>query len=121
MKAKNVFVSIWEGIKKVFYSIKNVVVKVLNRVLNFLHDVVDYFKRLNLDPERETPFLLDAKLLGDQIKNAPKVNVGLFKAVYEEDTGKVTRIDVSDASQKGVDSQTVEVMQQSEEGIVVLQ
>lgn len=121
MKVKDVLSSIWGGIKKLFNSIVNFVKKVLNRVLIFLHDVVDFFKKLNLNPERDTPFIIDAGILGDQIKNAPKVDVGLFKGVYCEDTNTITHYEVMDASKKGVDSQTEEIMQQSEEGIVVLQ
>ena len=59
MKVKDVFSSIWGGIKKLFNSIVNFVKKALNRVLNFLHDVVDFFKKLNLNPERDTPFIID--------------------------------------------------------------
>lgn len=110
---------IWEGVKELFKSIAKIIVKTLKRVLNFVKDVVDYFKKLALDPTKDTPLIIDAGKLGEQIKNAPRIDVGLFKGVYHEDTNTIT--DYEEVSATGLDQQTQDVLSKGEDGIVVLQ
>ena len=50
-----------EAIKGAFRYIVNLVRKVINGVLNFVKDVVNWFRRLNLNPQKDTPFVADAK------------------------------------------------------------
>lgn len=115
----SVFSSIWEGLKKLYSKIANFVKRVFRAIVNFAKDVVDYFKRLNLNPKQDTPFVIDAGELGQRIKEAKKVNVGIFQGVYHEDTNTIT--DCREIEADNLDNQTQEVMKQGEDGIVVLE
>ncbi len=105
-----------ELIKSAFAYIKNFIVKVIDRVLNFAADVVNWFKDLLLDPKKDVPFIADAKVFKEKLKNAPVKNVGLFKGVYDEQREVITNLERVDA--KDYDETTRGVMGNNE--IVVL-
>lgn len=109
---------IWEGVKAFFQKAVDFVRKVINGILNFMKEVVEYFKNLNLNPKTQIPFVIDTKILGERIKNAPRVDVGIFKGVYDETTDEITH--AMEVSADGLDDQTKEVLSHGEDGIVAL-
>lgn len=113
------FLSIWNALKDIFKAIGNLVKAIIVGILNFVKQVLNYFRGLLLDPKKDTPFIIDAKVLREQITNAPRVDVGLFQAVYHEETNTITDYQLIEA--KEFDEQTEKVMSQAEDGIVVLQ
>lgn len=117
-KAKETSSVIWEGIKKFFQKAANFVHKVIKGILNFMKEVVDYFKNLHLNQQTQTPFLMDAKALGDRIKNAPRVDVGIFEGVYDESIDEITN--VREVSADELDEQSKEVLSKADDGIVAL-
>jgi hypothetical protein len=118
MSIKTVASEIWSGIKDLFSSLVEFSVKIIKGVLNFVRDVVDYFKGLLLDPKKQTPFIVNAEVFSQQIKNAPRVDVGIFEGVYNEDTNTIT--DYREISADELDEQTKKVLSNND-GIVVLQ
>lgn len=105
-----------ELIKSAFAYIKNFIVKVIDRVLNFAADVVGWFRELFLDPKKDVPFIADAKFFKEKRENAPVKNVGLFKGVYDEQREVITNLEKVDA--KDYDETTRSVMGNNE--LVVL-
>lgn len=118
MAFKHAISVIWEGIKEFFQSVGNVIKKIIRGVLNFAKEVVDYFKSLALDPRKDTPFLIDAETLKEKIKNAPRVDVGIFEGVYNEDTNEITNVRQVEAD--ALDGQTKNVLSKADDGIVAL-
>lgn len=90
----------------------------LNRQLSFASDVVAYFKKLQLNPKNDTPFILDASVMGQKTKNFPKVDIGIMLGVYHEQSNTLT--DFKLLVPESLDNQTKEVLSQGENGIVVL-
>ena len=101
-----------------FRSIVNTIKVIFRKVLNFFKDVVEHFKKLNLNPEKDTPFVIDAGKLGEQIKDVPRVKMGIFEGVYHEDTNTIT--DYREIEAGEFDERTKEVMSQARDGIVAL-
>lgn len=118
MSVNNALSTIWDGVKELFRTIVDTIKVIFRKVLNFFEDVVDYFKKLILNPEKDTPIVIDAGKLGEEIKKAPRVKMGIFEGVYHEDTNTIT--DYREISTDEFDEQTKEVMDQARDGIVVL-
>ena len=105
-----------EAIKGAFRYIVNLVRKVINGVLNFVKDVVKWFRRLNQKNKKDTPFVADADKFKELLKTAPKKKVGIFEGVYNEDEDEITAHQYVDAD--SVDQQTKSVL--GNEPLVVL-
>lgn len=125
MSVKTALSTIWEGIKELFRSAFRFVKKVIKGILNFFKEVVQYFKSLSLNPKTDTPFIIDAETLKEKIKNAPVVDVdifkdkeGIFEGVYREDEDQIT--DVRAVSADELDEKTQDVLSKAEDGIVAL-
>ena len=110
------FDSIIAAIKAAFRYIVNLVRKVINGILNFTKQVVNWFKSLRLDPQKDTPFIADASEFKEMLKAAPKKNVGIFEGVYNEETDEITANRYLDADE--VDQKTKDVL--GNESLVVL-
>lgn len=108
--------NIIEAIKGAFRYIVNLVRRVIDGVLNFVKEVVNWFRRLNLNPQKDTPFVADAKKFKELLKTAPRKKVGIFEGVYNEDEDEITAHQYVDAD--SVDQQTKDVM--GNESLVVL-
>ncbi len=85
------------------------IIHVLNRVISFLQDVLEWFKVKDLNPRKDTPFIMKAddnmkKMLGQ----APTRKVGLFKGVYDKTDDTIQYHEVE--SERGVDQKTKEVL-----------
>ena len=112
------FSTIWEGIKSFFNAVSNLVRKVIRGILNFLKEVVAWFKKLGLNKEKDTPFIVDAEKLKQMIDNAPIVDVGIFEAVYDEELQTITHARMVEAD--SLDQQTKDTLAQADDGLVVL-
>lgn len=90
----------------------------LNRQLSFTSDVVAYFKGLKLNPQKDTPFIIDGNVLGKQIKGVPKTGSSIFIGVYNEGSNTITnpKFLVADS----FDTQTKEILNKAQDGIVAL-
>lgn len=108
-----------EYIKKAFAYIVNLVRKVINGIINFAKNIVNWFKTLNLVQKRDVPFLANANSLEFQkmLKTAPVKDVGIFKGVYNEETNEITHHEFVEAD--GLDQETKDVL--GNENLVVLQ
>lgn len=81
----------------------------LARVISFFTDILGWFKGKDLNPQKDTPFIVKAdaemkKMLGQ----APTKNVGVFNGIYDktDDTIEYKAID----SDKGIDRKTEETL-----------
>ena len=110
------FESIINAIKAAFRYIVNLVRKVINGILNFAKEVVDWFKSLSLNPQKDTPFIADAKKFKDMLKTAPEKKVGIFEGVYKEEKDEITAHRYLDADE--LDQKTKDVLEN--EPLVVL-
>lgn len=87
----------------------------LGRELSFTSDVVGYFKSLHLDPQKDTPFIIDGMELAKHIKDVPNAPC-LFMGVLEDNEISNYRLLCADS----FDAQTKEVLAKAQDGIVVL-
>ena len=110
------FESIIDAIKAAFRYVVNLVRKVVHGILNFVKEVVDWFKSLSLNPQVDTPFIADAKEFKEMLKTAPKKKVGIFEGVYNEETDEIISNRYLDADE--VDQKTKDVL--AGESLVVL-
>lgn len=85
----NIVSGIGSALRTLFTSIRNFIVTVIHGILNFFKEVVGWFKKLRLNPNKHTPFIADAKRLKQLIHEAPEVNVGIFEGVYNEETEEI--------------------------------
>lgn len=116
----SVLKTIWDGIQALFLAIVNFVVTIIKGILNFYKQVVSYFKNLQLDPKKDTPFILDGQKLGELVHNAPRVDCGIFEATYNEETEKIEHYREIQADE--LDKETKEILKKNkEDGLVVLQ
>lgn len=105
-----------EYIKRAFAFIKKIFRRIINGIINFLKDVVSWFKSLLLVQQRDIPFVADANQFKDMLKSAPVKKVGIFEGVYNLDTDEITYNQEIDAD--GVDAKTREILEN--EPLVVL-
>ena len=110
------FESIINAIKAAFRYIVNLVRKVINGILNFAKEVVDWFKSLSLNPQKDTPFIADPEKFKDMLKTAPEKKVRIFARVYNEKTDEITAYRYLDSDE--LDQKTKDVLEN--EPLVVL-
>lgn len=110
----------FDWLKKLFSEVltwlNNILKKIINGVINFTHEVVDYFKKLLLDPKKHTPFIANMNSFKEILKNAPVKNVGLFQGVYNQQTDKFENLQQIEAD--GLDQKTKDVL--GKEDLVIL-
>lgn len=110
--------TIKEYIKQALEFLKRLLVRIINGVINFINNIVGWFKGLNLNQEEHTPFIINAKdpQFREMLKNAPVKNVGIFQGVYNKRTDEIEHHEYLAAD--AIDSQTRQTM--GNEGLVVL-
>ena len=64
---------IWESIKSLCRAIGKFIVKVINGIIHFFKDVVNWFKTLHLKQKRDVPFVLptDSPTFKAMLRDAP--------------------------------------------------
>ncbi|MBD5403141.1 hypothetical protein HDR58_10175 [bacterium] len=107
-----------EVIKQAFTSLKNFVRKIINGIISFMGHVVNWFRGLHLNQERHSPFICNAQKeeIKKMLKSAPVRDVGIFKGVYDEQTGEIIHSELLDGD--ALDTQTKNIL--GDEAIVVL-
>lgn len=115
-----IFNGIGYALQRLFDTIKNIVVTIIQGVISFVRDVVNYFKQLALNPETQTPFIVEGSKLKEMIHNAPVVDVGIFQGVYNEETEEIENY--REISAEELDQRTKAVLAKANEEnpIVVL-
>ena len=108
--------SLVAAIKAAFRWLTNIVRKVIHGILSFAREVVNWFKSLSLDPQKDSPFIADAEQFKDMLKTAPRKDVGIFEGVYNEEADEITVSRYLEANE--VDQKTKEVL--GNEPLVVL-
>ena len=96
----------------------NLVIIVINRVIDFYHDVVGWFKTLGLKKGRHIPIIANPEKLKEVIKDARVIHVpGLFEAVYDEHTETINNARILKSDQ-GLDKELRDAL--DKEGLAVL-
>ncbi len=86
--------------------------------LDFRKHVVSWFKMLNLNPATQTPFIIDVNDLSSMMPSLSKINCGLFLGVYDDESKTIIKSEIIQADE--FDSNTKSVLENSDDGIVVL-
>lgn len=103
----------------------NLVVKIINGLINFARDVLQWFRSLNLKPTRHNPFICNLKVPGikQAIKEAKVVNAGVFdnentivEGVYDNTDDSISNIRI--ISGDGFDEKTKSILE--DDDLVVL-
>jgi len=112
--------NLWDGVKSFFKSIGNLLKKVWVYIVDFFSNVVNWFKGLFLDPEKDVPFIIANDKLKQMIHDAPVEDCGIFKGVLDEETGVITHHEVINADE--LDETTKRMIEKANEkdGILVL-
>ena len=107
-----------EAFKAFMEKVKGVVKTIFTRIVDFKNQIVGWFKSLNLKKGIHIPFITKMEDFKTMLKNAPKVNGGvfLFAGVYDEQTDEITNLQYIAANQ--YDKMTAELLNKEE--LVVL-
>lgn len=116
----------WESIvnafKSFFERVVNWVKKIINGILRFKDDVINYFKGLSLRQGKDIITVYDTKKIREMILNAPVHDFGIYKkeslveATYNLDTDELENVRELQADE--LDEQTKQVL--GNEPLVVL-
>ena len=107
---------IMDALRNFFTALKKFVQKIIQGIISFVKEIVNYFKTLNLVQNRDIPFIANTEQLKEMIKNAPVKNVGIFEATYNQQTEEIENARYLAADE--IDEQTQEVL--GKEQLVVL-
>lgn len=99
-------------------ALRDWIVKTIQGVIDFLKDVVSWFKRLKLDKNKDTPFIMKGEEFRRMLHQAPVKKAGIFEAVYDEETDEISASQELQAD--GLDRQTREALDSADDGLVVL-
>jgi hypothetical protein len=113
------FASAFSAIINAVKSIYRLVQRFIYGILSFKKHIVDWFQKYHLQAGRDFPFLVEGRYLKEKLHTAPKYSCGIFKGIYNEETDSITHHEFIGAEK--LDSETKEVLQSAEEGLVVLQ
>lgn len=100
--------NLWNSVVGFAKRIWNAIKKIWTAIVSLLTHVINYFKKLILNPRTDKPFIGDYSKLISAIKNAPTRNVGIFRGVYNEETDKITVLENIEAN--SLDSETQNVL-----------
>lgn len=91
---------------------------VVDGKVSFERDIVNWFKPLKLQKNKDIPFIMKGNALREQLPNVQFDNVAIMEAVYDEKEQKITACRLLIA--ESIDNRTMEVLSKSKDGIVVL-
>lgn len=92
-------------------GIRELIREVIRGVLNFVQEVVDWFRKLGLIKGKDIPFVADPAKIKDMLNNAPVKNTGvfgLFEGVYDEQSDTITHHRLIEAD--SLDEQTRQIL-----------
>ena len=98
----------WDFILDCVRALRNWVVEVIQGVISWLQNVVGWFKKLNLNPKKHTPFITKGGELRKMLEQAPVKNAGIFKGVYDQQTDEIVHSEEICAD--GLDRETREAL-----------
>lgn len=104
------------AIKAAFAFIRKVIRVIVSGILNFAAHIVGWFKSLNLEKEKDIPFIADPEKFKEILKTAPVKNVGIFEGVYDEQNDEIVSNRLIDADE--LDDKTLQVL--GDDSLVVL-
>lgn len=110
--------SIVQTLGNFFRMIGRALKRLVIRFIQFSKHVVTWFKQLSLNPQEDTPFVVDAERMSELLHDAPVVDCGIFEGVYNEETNTITHHRLIEA--EDLDEQTESILSRSENGLVVL-
>lgn len=96
----------WDLICDAIRAIANFVKRVIRAVINFFSDIIGWFKQTDLDPRKDTVFIMKGQKFNEMLHKAPNKNVGLFQGVYDNQTDEVRHYRQIDAD--SLDAETME-------------
>ncbi|MCQ2234880.1 MAG: hypothetical protein MJZ24_09110 [Paludibacteraceae bacterium] len=105
-----------ELIRRALQFIRDVISIIIRGILNFVQQVVGWFKSLRLNPKKDIPFIANKEQFKESLKSAPRKSVGIFEGVFNEDADEITHIRALEADE--LDAKTKSVL--GNEEIVVL-
>ena len=111
--------NITDAIANLIRKIGRALKKIIIRFINFVRDIVNWFKKLNLNQETDTPFIFDASKMQELINDAPIVDCGIFEGVYNEETNMISHHRLIETEE--VDPYTQDLLKKSKNGMVILQ
>lgn len=95
---------LWEGVKSFFVAFWRTINRFFTALVNFVKNIVSYFRGLILNKQKDKPFVADLSKLKDLIKDAPIRNAGIFEGVYDEETDEIKHTQIVEAN--NLDSET---------------
>ncbi len=101
-----------------FRMIGRAIKRLVIRAIQFVRHIVGWFKSLALNPREDTPFIIDAERMHEMLGEAPVVDCGIFEAVYNDETQTITHHRLIETDE--LDDRTEELLETSQNGIVVL-
>lgn len=110
--------SIVQTLGNFFRMIGRALKRLVIKFIQFFKHVVSWFKQLSLDPQEDTPFIVDAEKMSKILHDAPVVDCGIFEGVFNEETGTITQHRLIETEE--LDEQTEEILSRSNNGLVVL-
>lgn len=91
-------------IREAIAFVKRVFRRIIDGILNFFKHVVDWFKKLKLNPKKDIPFVADKEAFKNSLKSAPVKDYGLFQGVFDEQADEITHFECVEAD--AVDEET---------------
>ncbi len=94
------------AIENFFETIGKALKIIVVGIINFVKQVVNYFRGLKLNQHEDVPFIVDNSKLKNMIHNAPVKKVGIFEGVYNENEDCITEgrvINANDLDEKTED------------------
>ena len=94
------------AIENLFETIGKALKIIVVGIINFVKQVVNYFRGLKLNQHEDVPFIVDNSKLKNMIHNAPVKKVGIFEGVYNENEDCITEgrvINANDLDEKTED------------------
>lgn len=109
---------LWDIIKSLWGKIKNFFRRVINGVLNFYRDIINWFQKFTFEKGNDIPFVVDAQSekFKQMLKQAPKKDVGIFNGNYNQEEDEITHGEFVEAD--SLDKDTRDLLRDEE--IVVL-
>lgn len=108
----------WDFIFDCIRSLRDWVCHVIQGVIDWLQDVLAWFKKLRLDPRKHTPFVMKGQEFRKMLHQAPIQNAGIFQAVYDEQADEISY--KQELQGDALDNETRRILNSSEDGLVVI-
>lgn len=112
-------------IKQAFAWLKNIAQYIIRGILSFARHIVDRFKSLNLNPQKDIPFVLNGNKqeFKKMLREARVIDEGIFSTntqivsgVYDQSTDEITHAEILGAD--GLDQKTKDTL--GDDSIIVL-